>query len=64
MIAILGLALFFCIFNIIMVELISNNVVVVCDVLLWILFHTIFNRVFEKKIKEHKQLESFNLTEN
>lgn len=49
MLAILSLALFFCIFNIVMVELINNNVVVVCDVLLWILFHSIFNRVFEKK---------------
>ncbi|MEH7890044.1 undecaprenyl-phosphate alpha-N-acetylglucosaminyl 1-phosphate transferase [Elizabethkingia meningoseptica] len=64
MLAILGLALFFCIFNIVMVELISNNVVVVCDVLLWILFHSIFNRVFEKKIKEYKHLEAVNLSEN
>ncbi|MDE5430497.1 MraY family glycosyltransferase [Elizabethkingia meningoseptica] len=64
MLAILGLALFFCIFNIVMVELISNNVVVVCDVLLWILFHSIFNRVFEKKIKEYKHLETVNLSEN
>lgn len=47
-----------------MVEIISNNVVVVCDVLLWIAFHYVFNRIFEKKMKEQKHLETFNLTEN
>ncbi|MDV3955415.1 undecaprenyl-phosphate alpha-N-acetylglucosaminyl 1-phosphate transferase [Elizabethkingia anophelis] len=64
MLAILSLALFFCVFNIVMVEIISNNVVVVCDVLLWIVFHYIFNKIFERKIKEHGQLEAVNLTEN
>lgn len=64
MVAILGLALFFCIFNIVMVKFISNNVVIVCDIILWILFHYIFNKVFEHKIKEYKYLETANLTEN
>lgn len=64
MLAILCLALFFCIFNIVMVEIISNNVVVLCDVLLWIIFHYIFDRVFEKKMKEYKHLEAVNLSEN
>ncbi|NAW51325.1 undecaprenyl/decaprenyl-phosphate alpha-N-acetylglucosaminyl 1-phosphate transferase [Elizabethkingia argentiflava] len=43
MLSIFCLALFFCVFNIVMVELISNNVVIICDVLLWIIFHYIFN---------------------
>ena len=64
MLAILALALFFCIFNIVMVELISNNVVVICDVLLWVLFHYIFNKIFERKMKEHKYPETVSLTEN
>ncbi|MCS7376503.1 MraY family glycosyltransferase [Elizabethkingia anophelis] len=65
MLAILALALFFCIFNIIMVEIISNNVVVVCDILLWIIFHYIFDKVFERKMKEQKKkIEVINLTEN
>ncbi|AJW64730.1 putative undecaprenyl-phosphate N-acetylglucosaminyl 1-phosphate transferase [Elizabethkingia miricola] len=64
MMAILSLALFFCIFNIVMVELISNNVVVFCDVLLWVVFHYIFDRVFERKMKEHRKLDAVNLTEN
>ncbi|WP_407533673.1 MraY family glycosyltransferase [Elizabethkingia meningoseptica] len=64
MLAILCLALFFCIFNIVMVEIISNNVVVLCDVLLWIIFHYIFDRVFEKKMKEYKHFEAVNLSEN
>ncbi|MCL1669394.1 undecaprenyl/decaprenyl-phosphate alpha-N-acetylglucosaminyl 1-phosphate transferase [Elizabethkingia ursingii] len=64
MLAILSLALFFCVFNIVMVEIISNNVVVVCDVLLWIIFHYIFDRVFEKKMKEYKHLEAVNLSKN
>ena len=54
MLAILSLALFFCVFNIIMVEIISNNMVVVCDVLLWIIFHYIFDKVL-KKMKEYKK---------
>ena len=63
MMAILSLALFLC-FNIVMVEIISNNVVVVCDVLLWIIFHYVFNKIFERKMKEYKRLEAVNLTEN
>src|SRR5690606_1133523 len=35
MLSILGLVLFFCLFNILMVELISNNIVIACDLLLW-----------------------------
>lgn len=65
MLSILGLALFFCVFNIVMVEIISNNVVVVCDILLWIAFHYIFDKVFERKMKEQKKkIEVINLTEN
>jgi hypothetical protein len=65
MLAILGLALFLYFFNIVMVEIISNNVVVLCDVLLWIVFHYIFNKVFDRKMKEYRQPETAtNLTES
>jgi hypothetical protein len=48
-----------------MVEIISNNVVVLCDVLLWIVFHYIFNKVFDRKMKEYRQPETAtNLTES
>jgi len=47
MIIILGLALFFCIFNIFMVEFISNNIVIVLDLILW----GVFNYLLEKKLK-------------
>jgi UDP-N-acetylmuramyl pentapeptide phosphotransferase/UDP-N-acetylglucosamine-1-phosphate transferase len=49
MLSILSLALFFCVFNIVAVEYISNNIVVVCDVLLWGVFHYVFNKVEKRK---------------
>ncbi|UZJ65735.1 hypothetical protein OKW96_06015 [Sphingobacterium sp. KU25419] len=56
MLFILGLVLFFCIFNIVLVEYISNNIVLFLDALLWITFHYIFNKIernkLEKKIVE------------
>lgn len=50
MLFILGLVLFFCIFNIVLVEYISNNVVLFLDVLLWALFHYIFNKIERKNL--------------
>lgn len=49
---ILGLVLFFCIFNIILVEYISNNVVLFLDALLWITFHYIFNTIERSKLEK------------
>lgn len=45
MLAILGLTLFFCVFNVCMVELISNNLVILCNVGLWLGFHYAFERI-------------------
>ncbi|UIR56015.1 undecaprenyl/decaprenyl-phosphate alpha-N-acetylglucosaminyl 1-phosphate transferase [Sphingobacterium sp. SRCM116780] len=57
MLSILGLVLFFCIFNVIMVEYISNNVVLFLDGVLWITFHYFFNMIerrnLNKKILSH-----------
>lgn len=39
MLIILGLVMFFCVFNLIGVNLISNNIVLGLDVMLWVLFH-------------------------
>lgn len=56
MLSIVGLSLFFCLFNVIMVQYISNNVVVLLDLLLWISFTLIFNFVVkQKKVKLAKK---------
>lgn len=49
MIAILALALFFCLFNILLVQHISNNLVIIFDAALWGSFHLIFNKLEKKK---------------
>ncbi len=56
MIAIIGLSLFFSVFNIVMVEYISNNIVLVLDVFLWIGFHAIFNRLDRRNVIAKVQL--------
>lgn len=50
MIAILLLALSFCLFNIYMVELINNNIVALLDITLWLVFHQVFNRLEKRKV--------------
>ncbi|MGV6943838.1 MraY family glycosyltransferase [Sphingobacterium kyonggiense] len=56
MLSIVGLSLFFCLFNVFMVQYISNNVVVLLDLLLWISFTLIFNFVVkQKKVKLAKR---------
>lgn len=45
MVYIILLSLFFSVFNIVGVELISNNVVLALDVVLWIIFHLVFHRI-------------------
>ncbi|WP_156308016.1 MraY family glycosyltransferase [Sphingobacterium endophyticum] len=49
MMSIIGLSLFFCAFNIIMVQYISNNVVVILDFALWFSFTLIFNYFVNKR---------------
>ncbi len=49
MMSIIGLSLFFCAFNIIMVQFISNNVVVILDFALWFSFTLIFNYFVNKR---------------
>lgn len=51
MIAIQILAFAFCLFNIIAVEFISNNIVILCDLLLWGGFLYVFDRVEKRKKK-------------
>ncbi|NGM64074.1 MraY family glycosyltransferase [Sphingobacterium sp. SGR-19] len=54
MLSILGLVLFFCLFNILMVELISNNIVILCDIGLWLGFNYVFDRAEQRNIKKQK----------
>lgn len=44
MLMILALVLFFCVFNIIGVNILSNNIVLVLDLFLWLMFHYIFDQ--------------------
>ncbi|MGN5953799.1 MraY family glycosyltransferase [Sphingobacterium lactis] len=56
MLSIVGLSLFFCLFNVIMVQYISNNVVILLDLVLWISFTLVFNFVVkQKKVKQAKR---------
>ena len=49
MMSIIGLSLFFCAFNITMVQFISNNFVVLLDFVLWFTMTLIFNSYVNKK---------------
>lgn len=49
MLALLGLVLFFSLFNILMVEIISNNIVILCDIGLWLGFNYVFDRVEQRR---------------
>ncbi|PVH25843.1 MraY family glycosyltransferase [Sphingobacterium corticibacter] len=49
MITIISLAGFFCIFNAIAVQLISNNIVLAADLILWGVFHTIIDKTLKRK---------------
>lgn len=49
MIAILLLALSFCLFNIYMVQYVNNNLIVVFDIALWMMFHWVFDRLEKRK---------------
>lgn len=61
MIGILALATFFCIFNLTLVQYISNNIVVLCDILLWIGFIVAWNAIeLRKKRARAKNLQLLN----
>lgn len=48
---ILGLVLFFCVFNLIGVNFISNNIILALDLVLWFLFHALLDRkVFARRM--------------
>ncbi|TDS13774.1 MraY family glycosyltransferase [Sphingobacterium paludis] len=59
MISILLLALFFCLFNFFAVQYISNNVVVLCDVLLWVAFLLTWNMIEYRKKRVRAQKIQF-----
>lgn len=44
MINIILIALFFCVFNVVSVQFISNNIVLVLDVVLWLAFNYLLHR--------------------
>ncbi|MFD1771934.1 MraY family glycosyltransferase [Sphingobacterium suaedae] len=50
MVVIQALALLFFLFNMVAVQVISNNIVVILDVLLWVVFHQIFNELEKRKV--------------
>ena len=59
MLALLAYVLFFCIFNIIMVQLISNNIVLLCDIVLWGGSHYVFAKqeAYSLKKRVHVRLK-------
>lgn len=54
MLSILGLVLLFCVFNIVFVELISNNLVIICDVGIWLGIHWLFEKIEQRYLKKEK----------
>lgn len=56
LIMILLLTLMFCFFNLVAVKFISNNLVVLIDLFLWIGFHWIFNRLERRQVIAKLQL--------
>jgi len=52
MLSILSLVSFFSVFNIVMVEIISNNIVILCDVVLWLGFHYVFERIEQRHMEK------------
>lgn len=54
MLTILGLVLFFFLFNALMVELISNNIVILCDVGLWLSIHYAFDKIEQKYVQKQE----------
>lgn len=59
MLSIVGLSLFFCLLNIILVQYISNNVVVFLDLVIWIGFTVLFNYVVNQRKAKKLEKEFF-----
>jgi len=62
MVSILLLTLFYCVFNIIMVQLISNNLVVLADLLIWILFLKGYRLMEKTKETDKRKISKEKLT--
>lgn len=58
MLSILALVLFFCLANAFMVELISNNVVILCNIGLWLGFHYAFEKIEQRYVRRKEDLVS------
>lgn len=54
--AILLLVVFFCVFNIIGVNIMSNNIVLAMDLVIWLLIHYVFDKVMDYKHKKAMKL--------
>ena len=52
MISILCLALFFCVFNILMVQIININLVAILNIVLWTAFHFVFNKIEKRNLNK------------
>ena len=57
MLAVLALVLFYCVFNVLLVQVLSNNLVLVADVLLWIGFHYSFDLCFIRSRSLHGEAD-------
>ena len=53
MMSIIGLSVFFSVFNLIAVQYISNNIVIIMDLLIWIILTVIFNYLLQRRNKVH-----------
>lgn len=60
MISILSLSSFYAVFNIVMVQFMSNNILLVLNFIIWIIITLVFNRVVENRL-EFKKKESYKL---
>lgn len=49
MMVIIGLSIFFSLFNLVMVQYISNNIVIILDIIMWLLLTAIFNYLVKRR---------------
>lgn len=59
MMSIIGLSLFYSVFNIIAVQYISNNIVIVLNFIIWILITLTFNSIANRRMKKIDQAEIY-----
>lgn len=60
MMSIIGLSLFFCIFNIVLVQYISNNILLVLNVIVWIFLTMLFNTLVKNKQRSKVRISNNN----